>query len=62
MFIVGPIHTEDHGLGYCVANTEPTVRRFRGKGSYLYTLREFNNQGGSTPRGTPGGPQVDPEV
>ena len=60
MFIVGPVHNRDHDPGYSFVGTEPTARRFRGKRSYLYALQDVSNQGGSTPRGTPGGPQVEP--
>ena len=59
MFIVSPVHTRDHDARCSVADTEPTMRRFRGKGSYLYALQEVSIQYGSTPCGTPGGPQVE---
>jgi len=61
MFTVGPIHTRDHSPLCSVTNTEPTARRIMCKGSYLYALHEVSNRGGSTPRGTPGGPQVEPK-
>jgi len=59
MFTVGIVHTRDHGPGCSVADMEPTVRRFGGKGSYLHALQEVSNRGGNTPLGTPGGPQVE---
>ena len=42
------MHTWDHGPGCFIADTEPTVRQFRGKGSYLYALQEVSNRGGIT--------------
>jgi len=59
MFTVSPLRTRDHDPRCSVADTEPTVRRFRGKGSYLYALQEVSIRRGSTPYGTPGGPQVE---
>jgi len=44
MFIVGLVHTQDHGPGYSIADTEPTARQFRDKGSYLYALQEVSNR------------------
>jgi len=61
MFTVGPKHTRDNGAGCSVADTEPIARRFRGKRSYLYAPQEVINWGGSTPRGTPGSPWVEPK-
>jgi len=61
MFTAGPVHTQNHGPGCSIADTEPTARRFRSKWSYLYVLQEVSNRGGSTPLGTPGGPQVEPQ-
>ena len=42
-------------------DSEPTARRFRGKGSYLYAFQEVSNWGGSNPCGTPEGPLVEPQ-
>ena len=54
------MHTQDHDPGCSVAGKKPTTRQFRGKGSYLYALQEVSSRGGTTPRGTPGGLQVEP--
>ena len=61
MVTVGPVYTQYHGPLCFIADTEPTMRRAMCKGSYLYTLHKVSNWGGSTPRGTPGGPQVEPK-
>jgi len=58
---VGPVHTHDHDPRCFVVDTEPTAGQFKGKGSYVYVLQEFSNRGGSTPRRTPGGSQVEPK-
>ena len=58
MFTMGPVHTRDHDPE-CIVDTEPTARRRRGRVLlYAYSGRS-NNRGASTPRGTPGGPQVE---
>ena len=56
---MGFVHTRDDGPLCFVTDTKPTARRIMCKGSYLYALHEVSNQGGNTPRETPGGSQVE---
>ena len=62
MFIVGPVHTRDHGPGCFGTDPEPSTRK-TGGGSYIMPIQEYNRrQRVNVPLGTPGGPQVEPEV
>ena len=57
----GPVHTRDHGPGCSVAVTKPNGGKAGAKGFIVCPWKRYNNRGGSTPRGTPGGPQVEPK-
>ena len=62
MFTVGPVNTPDHYPGCSDADPEPTAWQ-TGGGSYIMSIQEYNRrQGASVLLGTPGGPQVEPEV
>jgi len=49
MFTMGPVHTRDHGPLCSVTDTEPTVRRWKGKGLIYMPWEGGSNRGSTHP-------------